>query len=206
VRGTLMNPIYTIGYTAFKIDDFIKTLRLNHISCVIDVRSIPMSRYYLDYNKENISLVLKQNGILYRNYIKEFGARQNNMKFYSKEGYLDFNKFTQSQQFKAGINKVLAGMQIGYIFALMCAEKDPINCHRSIMIGRQFYQKDILVNNIMANGATETQADLEKRLLDLYYPNRDQITLTGNYETDEELINRSYQKRNAEIGFKLEGE
>ena len=64
----MINKIYTIGYSGFVIDDFIKILKKYEISVVIDVRSNPYSQYHLEYNKENLKKKLKQNRIYYRSY------------------------------------------------------------------------------------------------------------------------------------------
>ena len=53
----MIDTIYTIGYSGFKIDDFVKTLKENGVSVVIDVRSLPYSQFYSDYNKENLSRI-----------------------------------------------------------------------------------------------------------------------------------------------------
>ncbi len=51
----MVDTIYTIGYSGFKIEDFVKTLQNNGVSVVIDVRSLPYSQFHSDYNKENLS-------------------------------------------------------------------------------------------------------------------------------------------------------
>ncbi len=133
-----MNTIYTIGYTAFSIDEFINILKIYNITCIIDVRSSAFSQFYQDYNKPVLKGRLKKENIEYRNYVDEFGARQNEVTYYHSDGYLDFNKFLKSENFKLGVNKIEKGIKLGYSFCLMCAETDPINCHRSIMVGRGF--------------------------------------------------------------------
>ncbi len=77
----MVDTVFTIGYSGFQINDFISTLRKNGISVIIDVRSLPYSRHYSDYNKENLRSVLLKYGIYYRNYASEFGARQNERKY-----------------------------------------------------------------------------------------------------------------------------
>jgi uncharacterized protein (DUF488 family) len=201
-----MNVIYTIGYTAFKIEEFVDVLNENRISCVIDVRSSPISIHYPEYNKRIIQGTLKKHNIEYRNYAFEFGARQTDTQFYSTNGYLDFNKYVCSQSFNEGYKKILAGIDKNYIFALMCAEKDPINCHRAIMIGHEFNKRGFIVKNILYNKNIETQEEIDMRLLDIYFPDRDQLTLFGSNENENELIDCSYKKRNAEIGYKLKDE
>ncbi len=199
-----MNVLYTIGYTAFKIENFVQQLKLNNISCIIDVRSVAFSQHYPDYNKDNLYKILKLHGILYRNYVEEFGARQTKQCYYSPEGYLDFEKFTQSEVFNEGYNKILLGIKSGYTFALMCAEVDPIDCHRNIMIAREFYKRGFEIKNIMKDGTIQTQVDIESRLLQKYFPKRNQLTLFGSIETDCELILEAYKLKNKEIGYRLE--
>ena len=76
------NIVYTIGYTAFAIEDFIKQLKNYNIKCIIDVRSVPIaSEFYKDYSKNVLEPILKKNNIYYRNYVNEFGARQENDKY-----------------------------------------------------------------------------------------------------------------------------
>lgn len=199
-----MKQIYTIGYTSFFINDFIETLIRYKVTCVIDVRSTPFSQHYSDYNKDTLEIALKNKGILYRNYAHEFGARQENRIFYSNGGCLDFSKFISSEQFLDGVKKVTKGTEKGYTFALMCAEKDPINCHRSIMLGKGFKDLGYNVNHIKADGQIETQCEIEKRLLDMYFKDRQQLSLFSAANDEDSLISECYRKRNNEIGFNLE--
>lgn len=202
-----MNKVFTIGYTSFEIDKFIQILKKFNITCLIDVRSFPKSSYYKYFDDNNLSRLLKENNILYRNYKEEFGARQENKDFYNKDGYLDFNVFANSEQFNQGIDKIKKAQAMGYVVCLMCAEKDPINCHRTILIARNLDKKGFEVEHILATQETCSQKDIDKRLLDDFFPNRQQISLfADNNLSEEEQIEKSYQLKNQEIGFKLEGE
>ena len=194
--------LFTIGYTAFQIKDFIETLKQHEINALIDVRSLPYSEYYAEYNKENLKHMLAVDKIYYRNYANEFGARQTEKQYFSHEGYLDFELFTQSESFAHGYDKVIDSLTQGYNIALMCAEKDPETCHRTIMISRVFHQNGHLVKHLLAGGDMEGQDDVEQRLLDKYFPNRNQLSLFED-PPKEELLRLSYQKRNAEIGYRL---
>jgi uncharacterized protein (DUF488 family) len=68
---TMVNTVFTIGYSGFQLNDFVKILKDNGILLVIDVRSLPYSQHYADFNKENISKILKSSKIYYRNYASE---------------------------------------------------------------------------------------------------------------------------------------
>jgi uncharacterized protein (DUF488 family) len=125
--------IFTIGYAGFEIENFIKVLKEHHINSLIDVRSSPFSKIYSDYNKPLLHKTLQNRGIIYRNYNREFGARQED-KMYYPNGYLDFSMFTRSRMFIEGMEKIIKAIPLGYKFVLMCSEKDPITCHRTIMV------------------------------------------------------------------------
>lgn len=196
--------IYTIGYSAFEnIEDFLKQLKKYQINVLIDVRSIPVaSEFYNIYSKQYLSTYLKHNNIIYRNYAKEFGARQENQEYYTNE-YFNFSKFLNSDIFYSGIEKVEKGIDLGYKFILMCAEKDPIMCHRAIMVARGFKNFGYSIKHILADGSIQTQNDIEKRLVDLYFPARKQLNLFEN-KTLNEYVEEAYQKQNKKIGYKKE--
>ncbi len=202
----MQNTIYSIGYTAFNIDEFIKVLQNYNIKCVIDVRSSAFSQFYTNYNKNEICSRLNLEKIEYRNYADEFGARQDEQKYYSSEGYLDFNKFILSDNFNKGVDKIKKGYGLGYTFCLMCAETNPIDCHRSIMVGRGLKEQGFNVEHILKTQKTINQSEIEKSLLDYYFENRNQISMFKELETDEELTLKAYDRKNKEIGFRKKEE
>ena len=198
--------IYTIGYTCLPIDSFVKELKRYGITCLIDVRSTPKSTYFKDFNKENLDLRLKQEGILYRNYAFEFGARQDDTNFYPK-GYLDFEIFSKTANFMQGVSKLNAGIELKQVFALMCAEKDPYNCHRCIMVSRFLQDYNFDIYHIVGEKQLVSQKEIESRLVEEYFPNRNQVSMfSENNLSDEECLVCAYRKRNEEIGFKIEEE
>ena len=196
--------IYTVGYSGFSIENFVAILKKYEISCLIDVRSIPKSNYYVDYNIERISKIMNQNKIIYRNYKKEFGAQQTEIKYFT-DNVLDFVKFAKSPQFLNGIQKIESGTDLGYKFVLMCAEKRPEICHRNIMVARQFYKRGFEVRNILEDGSYVKQDEVEKNLLEKYFPNRNQLSLF-EMQNEKEMIEESYRRRNIEIGYHTDDE
>lgn len=202
----MKKTIYTIGYTTFDIDNFIEELKEQNITCVVDVRSFPKSSYYKDFDSDVLESRLKKEGILYRNYAFEFGARQEDKSLYPN-GYLDFEIFSKTENFKQGVTKLDSGIKLNQSFALMCAEKDPYNCHRCIMVSRFLQEYNFEIIHIVGHNQFVSQKDIEKRLINEYYPNRSQFSLFPEDNlSDEECLVCAYQKRNKEIGFKIEEE
>ena len=196
----MARQLYTIGYSGFpNVDDFVHILNEYGIQILIDVRSSPYSAYYSAYNKETISQRLKENKILYFNYAHQFGARQENLSYY-KNGRLDFETFSQSEQFLEGVKSI---EKSNANIAFMCAEKHPSECHRTILVARAFSDRGHEIIHLMPNNETLTQHDIEAELLETYFPNREQRSLfEEENKSDSEYITDAYRLRNDEIGFK----
>ena len=202
-----MKPqIYTIGYTGFSIEEFIDVLQRYNINVVIDVRSFAYSERYPDYNKNVLNELLKRNKIYYRNYISEFGARQEDTKFYTSEGYLDFELFAKSKQFLSGVQRIENSVAQGYKIVFLCAEKDPTQCHRTILVSRAFSDKGYPIIHLLPNGNIETQKGIEQKWLDKFYPSRSQMDMFSGGKSDEEYIAEIYREQNKKIGYKIEEE
>ena len=87
----------------------------------------------------------------------------------------------------------------------MCTEKDPMDCHRAILVTKAFSDSGIRVEHIMADNTIQTQEDLDLRLLNKYFPDRGQLNLfSPEIQTEAEYLEMAYQKRNKEIGYSIE--
>ena len=202
-----MQKVYTIGHSIHSIDFFLKLLNKFDINCVIDVRSTPFSKYAPQYNISEIKKLLNSNGIYYLFMGKEFGARQTDTTLYDSNGLLNFEKVIKSNQFQFGIKRVKEGLDKGFNITFMCTEKDPIDCHRSILVGRAFHDEKFDVLNIIEDGYIQTQEELIERLLNHYFPTRNQATIFDYIERDkkeENLVREAYRLRNKDIAYKLE--
>ena len=203
-----MAIIYTIGYTAFpEIRDFICELEKRGIDLLIDVRSTPYSTHYEQYNSEILCSTLKLHNIIYKHLPQYFGARQKERKYYtySEEPYLDFELFGSSDIFEEGYEKTIKATEMGYTPVFMCAEKDPIGCHRAILISRQFKEKGQDVRHILADGSEEYHSDLEIRLADQFpedEPNQFSLFEENLPQSFEERLRKAYRIQNANIGYK----
>ncbi len=197
-----LSKIYTIGHSQHKIEHFLQLLKMHNINYVIDVRSTPYSKYAQTYDRENITRELKNHNINYAFMGKYFGARQDNKELYTKEGYLDFEKFSESYLFNTGLQNVIKGTENNKI-ALMCLEKKPIDCHRAILVANAFYKAGCEVGHILEDGRLESHEDLNSELLNMYFPDRNQISMFV-HKTEEEFLKEAYRCRNKDIGYHIE--
>lgn len=188
---------YTIGYAHHTQESFLALLQQYKIQYVIDVRTMAYSRFHPQFNKEPLKYFLNSHGILYRQMKEAFGIIRPDSDLLNKEGYLDFTKVAELPEFKEGIEQMIRGIEKGYHIAFMCAEKAPSDCHRSTLVARALKERGYEVQHILWNGQIETQKELEKELLDKYFPNRNQIDLFAtNLESQME---RAYELQSNQI-------
>jgi uncharacterized protein (DUF488 family) len=199
-----MNKLFTIGHSNHSLEHFLCLLSRHEINTIIDIRSVPYSRYVPHFNKERIKEHLKSNHIHYLYMAEEFGMIQREELFHL-EGYVDFEKVRESEHFKTGVERVKRGIEKGYKIALMCSEKDPLECHRSIMIAPVFKKQGYEVLHILEDNRLESQEKFEKRLIDLYFPENNQQNFFNTLEGEknkEELLTDAMSLRNRDIGYR----
>ena len=198
----MADTLFTIGYSGFSVRTFISTLQKNNITLLADVRSLPYSRRHPDYNQDVLSAVLKEYQIRYQSYAAEFGARQEDRRYYPN-GYLDFEQFSKSDPFLSGVRTLAAYTRQGGRAALMCSEIEPSMCHRSILAARAFHRLGFRILHLLPGGRAVTQRELEEELLNKYFPNRGQLNLFEKELSLQEYIDAAYKKQNALIGFRI---
>ena len=187
-----MKEVYTIGYAGYEsVQEMIEVAKSLNIGCLIDVRSTPYSTYHAEFNKEPLSKELQKAGILYRNYANEFGARQKD--FINEEGFVDYEAFARSERFADGVRKVSKAIEMGYPVLLMCAEKDPKDCHRGILIGRELKKLGYSVKHVY-KAEVETQEEMEARCVDSQMSMFDQ----------EDPVERFYREQAKKISYRAE--
>lgn len=128
----MTNSLFTIGYSGRSMDDFIALLEEHKITALCDVRSLPYSSRNPEFNRESLKKALKSRNIEYVFLGEELGARPKDPSCYT-EGKAIYQKIAATTLFKSGLERIKVGMEKGFVLALMCAEKDPMNCHRSIL-------------------------------------------------------------------------
>lgn len=159
--NSVSKELFTIGHSNLSIEAFISLLQQHGITAVVDVRSHPYSRYLPHFNKSEIQASLQNTGIEYRFLGRELGARPNDPICYV-DGKAPYEKIASTQLFKQGIKRLLKGAN-NYRIALMCAERDPITCHRSILVCQHLREFELNINHILTDGNLEPHEAFEER-------------------------------------------
>lgn len=199
--------LYTLGHSNYSLERLIDMLKYFDINCVVDIRGTPYSKYNVQFDKEAIRYSLTKAGFTYIYMAEEFAAKRPNKESYNKEGFSDFERVVQEEAFKRGVERLKNGINKGYKIVLLGAMQDPIRCHRSILVGRELSKLGFNIKHILDDYTIENQEYIDNRVLDKYFPDRNQITidaLLGNEMTNEERINEAYRMANREIGVRVE--
>lgn len=162
-----MSPVFTIGHSNQPLDTFLHGLHQHGITAVADVRSRPYSRHVPHFSRESLQMALAAAGIAYVFLGNELGARPDDPGLYDKypDGKVRVNtdRLTQQTGFQDGLNRLREGTS-RYRIAMLCAEKDPANCHRGWLVAPRLASQGLEVLHIHADGRLEAHADLEARL------------------------------------------
>lgn len=154
--------LFTIGHSNHPIERFIALLTQHGIEALADVRSMPYSRFNPQFNRNRLETSLKDAGIRYVFLGEELGARSKDPAHF-EAGRVSYAKLAASAPFQHGLQRLLTGAGTMRV-AMMCAEREPLDCHRTILVGRQAEKVGAKVVHILADGMLEENRHALERL------------------------------------------
>ncbi len=138
-----MKKAFLIGHGNVEISKFLELLKEKKIDTLVDVRSIPYSKFTSQFNRENLDMTLYGNDIKYVYMGDILGGRQ-------PEG---FDKYMKTSQFTKGIAILGEGITESNV-AIMCSEIDYTKCHRRF-IGSKLIDEGFVIEDISKKGIAE---------------------------------------------------
>ena len=157
-----MNPVFTIGHSSHSLEAFLALLARHGVTALGDVRSQPYSRRFPHFCADPLRQALKAAGLAYVFLGKELGARSDDPACLV-EGQVDYELLARTGRFVQGIQRVREGAGAHRV-ALMCAEREPLDCHRALLVARRLHADGLEVRHILADGGLEAHAESETRL------------------------------------------
>jgi uncharacterized protein (DUF488 family) len=192
---TLPSAVFTIGHSTHPRGRFIELLRRHGITALCDVRSRPYSRMNPQFNREELERALSAHTIAYRFLGRELGARSDDPACY-KGGKVRYDRLAETDLFKDGLKRVLRGLEEGFRVALMCAEKEPLECHRTILVARHLVALGLDVEHIHADGSLENHTTALAHLMRILHLHQDHLFLSH-----EELLADAYRRQEGRIAY-----
>jgi uncharacterized protein (DUF488 family) len=157
--------VLTLGYGKRSIDDAIRLLRQHDVRFLVDVRSVPWSRYHPDFTRKALQGHLAKHDIVYLFLGEELGGRPNDDSCYDQTGRVDYEACKRRPAFREGISRLHRAWEQGQRVALLCSESRPEACHRSKLLGVVLAEEGIDVTHVDEDETLVSQADVMSRLL-----------------------------------------
>ncbi len=190
----MISSVFTIGHSTHPQEKLLELLHRNEISAVADVRSQPYSRVNPQFSREPLKEALKGAGISYVFLGRELGARSEDPTCYV-DGKVQYDRLARTDLFQQGLRRVVDGAARHRI-ALLCAEKDPLTCHRTILVVRNLVARGLGAAHILEDGRIEQHEDALDRLL-----REEGVRSNDFFKPRQELVDEAYAKRGSAIAY-----
>ena len=158
--------VLTIGHSTHSVAAFIDLLRSHGVTALADVRAAPYSRFNPQFNRETLVDNLNAHGIAYVFLGRELGGRSDDLALFD-DGRISYERLGRTRSFRAGLDRVVKGAT-DYRIALMCAEREPLECHRCLLVAPALEARGFLVAHIWPDGRLEPHDEAMSRLLDIH--------------------------------------
>ena len=186
--------VLTIGHSNHSLETFVALLQRHGVTALADVRSAPYSRFNPQFNRKALQDSLQTIGIRYVFLGRALGGRPDDPSCY-EQGRVRYDRLAQTSLFREGLERVVEGAGRERI-ALMCAEREPLDCHRTILVGRSLVGRGVGVAHILADGALEPHDETMDRLLvSEGLPGEDLL------QSQEQLIEEALARRERRIAY-----
>ncbi len=187
--------IFTVGHSDQDADSFVELLSRYDVTAVVDVRSHPGSSWAPQFNRSAIRSLLRTHNIRYAFMGEQLGVRSRDPSLY-QDGRIAYARLLTSPPFREGLSRV-ARASADEVIAVMCSERDPLTCHRSILIAPALEQAGITVKHILRSGDSIAHADLLERLLE-----EEKLAQPDLFEPHDVRIKAALAKRERAIAWR----
>ena len=192
--------VFTVGHSNHPREHFAKELLHQHrIAVLADVRSAPYSRFAPDFDREALRSFLVASDIRYVYFGDELGGRPSDPACY-ENGRVRYDRVAGAASFRRGLDGLLAEAA-SHRVAVMCSEKEPLHCHRTLLVAQALDGQDIGVEHILADGSLASHAAVIDDLLAKHNLSDAQTDLFPR--TREERVKEAVARQAREVGFAL---
>ena len=146
--------IKTVGHSNHPIERFVDLLRNGGIELLVDVRSVPYSRRFPQFGREKLAKSLEDAGISYAWEGDALGGKSGG----------SYTAAAARPEFDAALGRLIE-RSTDKTVCLMCAEKEPLDCHRTVLVSRRLAERGVAVEHLLADGGVRPHAEIEETLL-----------------------------------------
>ena len=193
----MVATVWTVGHSDLETGQFLRLLVRQGVTAVADLRSEPYSRHAPQFCKRDLKDALRDAGIGYVFLGRELGGRTDEAGLLT-DGRVDFEKLAGAPDFLVGLDRLRHGAATHRV-ALLCAEKDPLHCHRALLVSRHLRGPTLEVQHIHADGTLESHVALERRLLEAHGLGEEDL-----FTPFETRLHRAYVRQAERVAFRPE--
>ena len=153
--------LLTIGHSNQSAEQFLARRRTPASTLIADVRSVPFSRRFPWFSSRPLSGCTA--GALRLPYGDALGGRPTDPALYC-DGIADYEAMAETAEFRAGLDRLSDDMRRHRV-CLLCSEREPLDCHRCLLVGRALARRGVTIGHIPGDGAIEPHTTTEDRLL-----------------------------------------
>jgi len=187
--------LFSIGHSNIPAERFEALLRKAGVDAIADVRSTPFSRRFPWFSGKNLAATLAQHGMTYLAYGDALGGRPRDAALY-RDGVADYEAMARSPEFQMGVDRLRADAARARV-CLMCAEREPLDCHRCLLVARSLAKRGLTIGHILHDGTVEPHEATEQRLLALTGAS-DDLFVTGQ----DERLAAAYRRRARAVAYR----
>ena len=192
----MLTKIWTIGHSNLTETNFINLLRIHQIEVVADIRSTPFSRFAPQFNQADIRASLQNAEIQYIYLGDTLGGRSSDDLDYI-DNQVQYSSLRNKHGYLKNIEKVI-NIARSKKLALMCTEKNPLDCHRSILVSRDITKlSELEIIHILDENEKVSQSELINGIL-----RSDQKIQFSLFEENSKTIEEILEKYEKKIAFK----
>jgi uncharacterized protein (DUF488 family) len=187
--------LFSIGHSNIAAERFLALLRDVGVDTIADVRSTPFSRRFPWFSGKTLAATLTQHRMTYLAYGDALGGRPRHAALY-RDGVADYEAMARQPDFQTGLDRLLADAARSRV-CLMCAEREPLDCHRCLLVARSLVERGLTIGHIRHDGAVEPHEATEQRLLALIGAS-DDLFVTGQ----DERLAAAYRRRARAVAYR----
>jgi uncharacterized protein (DUF488 family) len=191
--------LFSIGHSNIPAERFLALLQSAGVNAVADVRSTPHSRFCPWFSQKPFATTLSGAGISYTAMGNALGGRPHDDKLY-RDGVADYEAMAIEPEYVTGLDRLLEAAKRSRV-CLMCAEREPLDCHRCLLVARSLAARGVAVGHILHDGAVEAHAETERRLLvldDKGVPETCDLFTSGQ----QDRLAAAYRRRARAVAFR----
>jgi uncharacterized protein (DUF488 family) len=186
---------FSIGHSNIPAERFVAMLRAAGVNAVADVRSTPASRFFPWFSAGKLAKLLEGARIAYLPHGGTLGGRPRDPALY-RDGITDYEAMARTPEFQAGLKALLADAARCRV-CLLCSEREPLDCHRCLLVARALAERGLTIGHILYDGSIEPQSATEQRLLELERTD-DDLFVTGQ----DERLAAAYRRRARAVAYR----